>query len=262
MHADGAAAQDAIGAARALRLHGCDGHAGTRTPLNANVTLTGAAVQWSRGASLKIAIAHSGYREDQSAGLHLSGTAQAVSSALSQNLCAALTDPAMTDMGIFEQGSDTWIILAAPFAAPSVSAAHAVAGQVLQLVNAARGQARQCGRSVMAAAPPLRLSEPLSQAALVHAQDMLRYHYFEHTGHDGSSPAQRVAATGYSYRIVGENLASGPEAAQEAVQGWLASPGHCQNIMDARFEETGIAYAASRSGEPSIYWVQEFAAAR
>jgi uncharacterized protein YkwD len=91
---------------------------------------------------------------------------------------------------------------------------------------------------------------------------MLRYHYFEHTGHDGSSPAQRIAATGYSYRIVGENIASGPETPQEAVQGWLASPGHCQNIMDARFEETGIAYDASRSGEPSIYWVQEFAAAR
>jgi uncharacterized protein YkwD len=262
LYADGAVAQDAIGAARVLRLHGCDGHTGTRTPLSANVTLNGAAVQWSRGASLKMAIAHSGYREDQSAGLHLSGPAQALRTALSQNLCAALTDPAMIDVGIFEHGSDTWIILAAPFAAPSATSAYAVAEQVLQLVNAARGQSRQCGRSVMAAAPPLRLSEPLNQAALVHAQDMLRYHYFEHTGPDGSSPAQRIAATGYNYRIVGENIASGPETPQEVVQGWLASPGHCQNIMDARFEDTGIAYDASRSGEPSIYWVQEFAAAR
>ncbi len=54
----------------------------------------------------------------------------------------------------------------------------------------------------------------------------------------------------------------GPETPQEAVRGWMSSPGHCQNIMDARFAEMGVAYTASRSGEPRIYWVQEFAAAR
>jgi hypothetical protein len=32
--------------------------------------------------------------------------------------------------------------------------------------------------------------------------------------------------------------------------------------MDARFTDMGLAYAASRSGEPRIFWVQEFAAAR
>ena len=262
LQAAGVVPQDAIGAARSLRLQGCDGHPGVRAPLRSNVTLNGAAVQWSRGASLKMAIAHSGYREDQSAGLHLSGTAQALRGALSQNLCAALTDPAMTDIGIFEHDDGIWIILAAPFAAPSDAAANSVTSEILQLVNTARAQARQCGRSTMPAAPPRRLSEPLNQAALAHAQDMLRYHYFEHTGHDGSSPAQRITAAGYRYRRVGENIASGPETPREAVQGWLSSPGHCQNIMDVRFEETGVAFDASRSGEPNIYWVQEFAAAR
>jgi uncharacterized protein YkwD len=91
---------------------------------------------------------------------------------------------------------------------------------------------------------------------------MLRYGYFEHTGHDGSSPAQRVEAAGYRYRVVGENIASGPQTPQEVVQGWMASPGHCQNIMDARFADMGVAYTASRSGEARIYWVQEFAVAR
>jgi hypothetical protein len=32
--------------------------------------------------------------------------------------------------------------------------------------------------------------------------------------------------------------------------------------MDPRFAEFGAAFAASRSGSPRIYWVQEFAAAR
>ena len=43
------------------------------------------------------------------------------------------------------------------------------------------------------------------------------------------------------------------------VRGWLDSPGHCENIMDPRFEEMGIAYAAGRSGRRGLYWVQLFA---
>jgi uncharacterized protein YkwD len=254
--------QGALSTARTLRLRGCDGHSGIRAPLRSNAALNAAAAQWSRGGKLKAAIERSGYREDQSAGLHLSGTAQALSDALALHLCAALTDQTLIDAGTYERGSDTWIILAAPFAAPSADAGDTVANDMLRLVNAARAEPQHCGRSIMAAAAPLRLNALLSRAALTHAQDMLRYSYFEHAGHDGSSPALRIAATGYRYRIVGENIALGPETPQEAVRGWMSSPGHCQNIMDARFAEMGVAYTASRSGEPRIYWVQEFAAAR
>jgi uncharacterized protein YkwD len=256
-------AQDALSSMRALRLVGCDGHAGVRSALRLNVALTGAAVQWSRGATLKSAIERSGYREDQSAALHLTGGTQALKAALSQRLCASLTDPNMIDAGIyFPRSDDVWIVVATPFATPPPSDAAGVAIEVLRLVNAARAEPQHCGRTVLAAAPPLQLNELLNHAALEHAQDMLRYGYFEHAGHDGSSPAQRVEAAGYRYSIIGENLASGPQTSREAVQGWMSSPGHCQNIMDPRFAELGVAYAASGSGEPRIYWAQEFAAAR
>jgi len=258
----GAASQDAFNAARTLRYQGCNAHPGVRNALRLNAKLNSAAAQWSRGTSLKAAITRSGYREDQSAGMHLSGTAQSFKTVLANNLCAALTDPVMVDAGIFERGSDIWIVLAAPFGAPTPAAADNVAADVLQRVNDARARPRHCGSMAMSAAPQLRLNDLLSRAAMAHAQDMLRYGYFEHAGHDGSSPAQRVAEAGYSYRLIGENIASGPETPQEVVQGWLASPAHCQNLMDARFADMGVAYAASRSGEPRIYWVQEFAAAR
>jgi len=253
---------DALNAMRAVRLSGCGARPGVRAPLRLNASLEGAAASWSRGVALTRAIERSGYRQDQSAGLHLGGTGQAIGVALAQHLCAALTDPSVLDVGLFQRGSDTWIVLAGPFAAPAAAAADSIALQVLQLVNAARAEAHRCGRNLLPAAPPLRLNAMLNAAALAHAQDMLRYRYFEHTGKDGSSPAQRITATGYRYRIVGENIASGPQTAQEAVHGWLSSPGHCQNLMDARFAELGVAYAASRSGEPRIYWVQEFAVAR
>jgi uncharacterized protein YkwD len=260
LSAAGATPQDALGAARALRLQGCDGHPGIRVPLRASASLNVAAAQWSRGTPLASAIARSGYREDQSAGMHLSGTANGFKSVLAQHLCPALTDAAMTDAGLLVRGDDIWLVLAAPFTAPGDG--DDFAREVLQSVNSARAEPRRCGGTLMARAAPLRLNELLNRAALAHAQDMLHFGYFEHAGHDGSSPGQRIAAAGYRYRLVGENLASGPESAQEVVRGWLGSPAHCQNLMDARFADMGIAYAASRSGEPHIYWVQEFAAAR
>jgi len=59
----------------------------------------------------------------------------------------------------------------------------------------------------------------------------------------GSAPLE------YQEKLVGENIAYGPKTADEVVQGWLDSPGHCANIMDPRFAEMGIAYAAGRASK-------------
>ncbi len=247
---------------RQLRAHGCNAHAGTAAPLRVSAELNAAAVQWSHGRSLRSAIAASGYREDQSAGLHVSGSTAAVRDAIVERLCRTLTDAAFRDSGLLQRGQEVWIVLAAPFAAPAPGAAASVSNDVLQLVNAARRQGQVCGSVRYPPAAPLHLSAPLTRAAQSHADDMLNKGYFEHSGSDGSTAAQRVAASGYRYRRVGENIALGPENAQEVVHGWLASPGHCQNIMDAAFLDIGIAYAVSSSGRPRIYWVQDFAQAR
>jgi uncharacterized protein YkwD len=56
---------------------------------------------------------------------------------------------------------------------------------------------------------------------------------------------------------VGENIAYGPANAEEVVQGWLASAGHCENLMGERFAEMGLGYAAGRSAaRHGLYWVQ------
>jgi uncharacterized protein YkwD len=55
---------------------------------------------------------------------------------------------------------------------------------------------------------------------------------------------------------VGENIAYGAKSAEEVVQSWLDSPGHCENIMDPRFAEMGIAYGAGQASRRSLYWVQ------
>ena len=248
--------------ARAIRVQGCRGRPGTHAPLRNIGGLNEAALQMSHGAALPKAIAQSGYRDQQSAALHVSGDSRALQQAMANQLCEALVDPAFTDLGIAQRAPDAWLIVAVPFVAPSAANAAAADDEVLQRINAARAQPRRCGNKLLPAAAPLRPNAQLRAAAQAHARDMLDHNYFDHQGHDGSTPAQRVAATGYAYRIVGENLASGPATAAEAVAGWIASPGHCENLMDARFVESGVAFAVTSYGPARIYWVQEFGAQR
>jgi hypothetical protein len=58
-------------------------------------------------------------------------------------------------------------------------------------------------------------------------------------------------ATASSQRIVGPG---------GRTVGWLDSPGHCENIMDPRFTEMGIAYATGQVSKRGLYWVQLLAA--
>lgn len=131
--------------------------------------------------------------------------------------------------------------------------------RVVDLVNVARSTSRKCGAERFAAAPPLSADRDLNDAAARHARDMARKKYFDHRGSDGSQPKERVMSEGYQPRLTGENIAYGPASAEEVVAGWLASPGHCANIMDSRFQHIGVGLAAgSKRGQ--IYWVQTFGA--
>jgi uncharacterized protein YkwD len=134
-----------------------------------------------------------------------------------------------------------------------------VRARVVHLVNVARGKGRRCGNERFAAAPPLGVSRKLNEAAAGHARDMARRKFFEHQGSDGSQPKDRVLRAGYRPRLTGENIAYGPDSAEEVVAGWLASPGHCANIMDSRFREIGVGVATGRK-RGHIYWVQTFGA--
>jgi uncharacterized protein YkwD len=131
--------------------------------------------------------------------------------------------------------------------------------RVVELVNEARSRGRRCGSERFAAAPPLNPVRNLNEAAGDHARDMARKKYFEHEGSDGSQPKDRVRRAGYESRLTGENIAYGPVSAEEVVAGWLASPGHCENIMEPRFQDIGVGLAIGKK-RGQIYWVQTFGA--
>jgi uncharacterized protein YkwD len=124
----------------------------------------------------------------------------------------------------------------------------------LQLLNAARAQPRACGDQSMPAAPPLSWSAALEQAAIGHSQWMQATNTFSHTGANGSSVGSRVSATGYVWSTVGENIAAGQRDLASVIQSWLASPGHCRNIMNASFADVALAMVPGTSSNRYSTW--------
>ena len=239
-----------------LREGGCGGVLPPARPLQHLASLDRAAEQLAAGRSLTDAVERSGYHSQAAAGLHINGAASATVQLLKQSGCRIVTNSAMHDVGIYQRGLDTWAVLASASATPASSQAPALATRALQLVNEVRARGARCGERSFGPAPPVRLSGTLAGVAFGHANDMARHNYFEHEDLAGHSPADRVRAVGYQEKLVGENIAYGPKTADEVVQGWLDSPGHCENIMDPRFAEMGIAYAAGQSSRRGLFWVQ------
>lgn len=250
------------------RQHGCGG-SGARTPLRTplyyNLQLEQAAKRYSDGASLQGAVADSGYLAAQSAAIHLSGPANdaEMERMLAAHDCRTLQDPKMREFGAVQRGREVWMVIAAPVALPARGDAASVSHSILELVNSARRAGRRCGGKYFAAAPPLALDPTLTQAALQHSRDMAQHDAFDHRGHDGSTPATRLDRAGFgTHRIVGENIAAGAMTPSEVTQGWLASPAHCENIMDGRFTLIGIAFAENLHTRSAVFWTQDFAARR
>jgi uncharacterized protein YkwD len=255
--ANAATQADAVSAVQILREGGCGGILPPARPLHRNALLDRAAEQWAAGGNSPAAAAkRSGYDAEATAGLHVRGPESSTIQLLRQSSCRTVTDQSLHDVGVYHHGLDTWLVLATARVAPAAPQAPMLATRALQLVNEIRARGTRCGEHSFAPAPPVRLSGTLAGVALGHAADMAEHNYFEHQDLAGRSPAQRVRAVGYAEKLVGENIAYGPKSAEEVVQGWLDSPGHCENIMDPRFAEMGIAYAAGRASKRGLYWVQ------
>src|SRR6185503_20198155 len=75
--------------------------------------------------------------------------------------------------------------------------------------------------------------------------------------HDvGLTLRQRTDAAGY-HGAVGENIAGGQQTLQQAIEGWLNSPGHRATLLSDKFVEFGLAVARvapDRKSRYGIYW--------
>jgi uncharacterized protein YkwD len=272
---------DGLGAVAIVRAGGCGGRTALAAPLHHSGTLDQLAAEWAAGEPLVQLAAHRGYAAGEVSGVHVRAAAAALAEKLSSANCAALANPALREIGSFERAPDAWLVLAAAAsesrsqapgewvreraAAPAALApgrAPELSVRALELVNEVRARGTRCGAKSFAPAPPLNLSGTLGTVALGHASDMAEHSYFEHQDLSGHSPADRVRAVGYREKLVGENIAYGPQSVDEVMRGWLESPGHCENIMDPRFAEMGLALAPGHGVRHGLYWVQLLAEPR
>lgn len=89
--------------------------------------------------------------------------------------------------------------------------------------------------------PPLAVSDTLSHAASLKLSDMERGKYFAHTSASGKTPWSFFDVSGYDYRYAGENLSIHFKTPAAEHAAWMESEKHCQNILDPRFREIGMA---------------------
>jgi len=117
---------------------------------------------------------------------------------------------------------------------------------------------------------PVAPNAKLGASAKAFAAFMLRTGVYGHEA-DGHSPAERAQAQGYAYCMVAENLAysqgtmrfGAEDLAQRFVQGWIDSPGHRHNLLNAEAVDIAVAvahdprnsryYAVQMFGRPASY---------
>ena len=95
--------------------------------------------------------------------------------------------------------------------------------------------------------PELKWDKDMYKPMQTRAKELQKK--FDHSRPDGSS-----CFTVYS-QLHGENIAKGYTSADKAVEGWMNSKGHKDNILNKSFKRTAIGYIKKGS---DTYWCQGF----
>lgn len=105
--------------------------------------------------------------------------------------------------------------------------------------------------------PALKWDEGLASAARQHAERMAEQGLLEHQLAGEPDLATRAREAGASFSHIAENIGMSPSA-DKFHDGWMHSPGHRANILDAESDSVGIAVV---EGGVDLYAVEDFARA-
>ncbi len=114
--------------------------------------------------------------------------------------------------------------------------------ELLSLINAERTKA---------GVPALSLNPQLGAAAQGHSVDMACSNFLSHSGSNGSTIGQRIAAAGYSPSYYVEIIAIGTP--QDALAQWNDDALHRNAMLDPKATEIGIGYAYSANSDYGGY---------
>ncbi|MBN2119304.1 MAG: hypothetical protein JW730_22220 [Anaerolineales bacterium] len=129
------------------------------------------------------------------------------------------------------------------------STSSSYANEITSLINNARLQN---------GLPALAVNVRLSAAAQGHSIDMACHGVISHTGSDGSSVHQRVAAAGYSASRSSE-IIYGSGYPQTAFDWWMNDQIHRDEILNPNVTEMGVGYAYVSDTAHGGYYTVDFA---
>ena len=166
-------------------------------------------------------------------GAHQSSGGRHRESATANTAPAAILDPVATIASILSTPCQNTQIT------PTSENLQTIREATLCLINQERARNNEL---------PLQVNQQLQQAAQNHSGQMISENYFAHISPAGETPLQRITVAGYlpnsqvGYTI-GENIAWGTlglATPQAIVEAWIASPEHLANILESKYQDTGI----------------------
>jgi uncharacterized protein YkwD len=147
------------------------------------------------------------------------------------------------------------LVAPAPVDASGPCAAVDVAAAVGQ-ASALRAVGGRCGERRFAPAGALTWNQALERMARRQAAWNVRQGRLTHDGEGGADLAQRASDAGYDWSRLAENLAHGQPTLARLMLDWMASPGHCANLLNPEVSEAALACAVAADGRP--LWVMVF----
>lgn len=101
---------------------------------------------------------------------------------------------------------------------------------------------------------PLQWNANVANVARQHSRNMADNNFFSHADPQGNTALERLLNAGVRFNLVAENLALNENASDPvslAINGWLDSPGHRQNMLRAEVTDTGV--GVIRQGEEYFF---------
>jgi len=108
--------------------------------------------------------------------------------------------------------------------------------------------------------PPVVWSDEVAKIARLHSENMVKFKFFAHQGVDGKRVDNRADAIGLTrWTLIGENIAFNrgyENPIETAVEKWMLSPSHRQNLLNERWKESAVGIAVTDDG--TYYFTQVF----
>jgi len=133
------------------------------------------------------------------------------------------------------------------------SPATSASGQEMRAAVVCLINRQRAGRQL----PAIRENGRLERAAQTWTNAMVARHEFS----EGSDFSTRVTAVGFSFSALGENIATGFATPRAVVNAWMASTGHCRNILNPSYADVGTGvnrHAISGATRGGATWTQDF----